>query len=139
MTWWDWPKRKILQLTLMPAVCTTFPHFTISLPIKAANSSGVLPIRIAPWGASFSCTSGAFMAAIAAQMVDAFGNPGWQFSEVGVFFWLVLGIGVAASRPRAEREAEEAVAALEAQRAPVMKPSRRWAVIPAVRLGNRRR
>jgi len=61
------------------------------------------------------------MAAIAAQMVDAFGNPGWQFSEVGLFFWLVLGIGVAASRPRPEREAEEALEALETQRAPVVR------------------
>jgi len=61
------------------------------------------------------------MAAIAAQAVDAFGNPSWQFSEVGLFFWLVLGIGVAASRPRAEREAEEALEAVETQRAPVVR------------------
>lgn len=62
------------------------------------------------------------MAAIGAQMVDAFANPAWQFAEVNLFFWLMLGLGVAASRPRAEREAEERVTA--PQPAAAWRPSR---------------
>ncbi len=44
------------------------------------------------------------MSAVAAQAVDAIANPAWQFGDVGLFFWLALGIGVAASRGREERE-----------------------------------
>jgi O-antigen ligase len=52
------------------------------------------------------------MSAIAAQAVDAFGNPSYQYGEVNLFFWLVLGIGIAISRPREEREAAPAPAAV---------------------------
>jgi O-antigen ligase len=36
------------------------------------------------------------IAAIAAQSVDAAANPAWRFADVSLFFWLLLGIGVAA-------------------------------------------
>ncbi len=45
------------------------------------------------------------MGAIAAQMVDAIGNPGWEFSEVSSLLWLVLGFGMAATRTHGERAA----------------------------------
>jgi len=65
------------------------------------------------------------MAAVAAQAVDAFGSPAWQFGDVAVFFWLAMGIGIAASRPRAEREAVVTVREPVA----VMRPSRLgWAL-----------
>lgn len=34
---------------------------------------------------------------IAAQCVDAMSNPGWQFGEVSALFWLMLGLGMAAT------------------------------------------
>jgi O-antigen ligase len=43
------------------------------------------------------------MGAVAAQMVDALGNPAWQYSEVSLPFWLMLGLGMAASRTHRER------------------------------------
>jgi O-antigen ligase len=38
------------------------------------------------------------MAGVAAQMVDAMANGSWRFTEVSIFFWLVLGLGVAVIR-----------------------------------------
>ncbi len=35
--------------------------------------------------------------------VDALGNPAWQFAQVSLFFWLLLGLGVACLRPRTPR------------------------------------
>src|SRR5207302_1225577 len=37
-------------------------------------------------------------AGIAAQMVDAMANGSWRYPECGIFFWLVLGLGVAVIR-----------------------------------------
>src|SRR5215510_12237167 len=53
------------QFGLMPAACTTLPHLSISLLIKAANSSGLLPDKTAPWLNSFSFTSGLCIASTA--------------------------------------------------------------------------
>jgi putative inorganic carbon (HCO3(-)) transporter len=38
------------------------------------------------------------MASVAAQMVDAMANVGWRYSECSVFFWLILGLGMAVTR-----------------------------------------
>jgi O-antigen ligase/polysaccharide polymerase Wzy-like membrane protein len=38
------------------------------------------------------------MAGIAAQMVDALANGSWRYTECTIFFWLVLGLGMAAAR-----------------------------------------
>src|SRR5439155_24492186 len=38
------------------------------------------------------------IAGIAAQMVDAMANGSWRYAECSIFFWLVLGLGVAAIR-----------------------------------------
>ena len=37
------------------------------------------------------------LAAIGGQSVDAIANPGWVFPELSMFFWLVLGLGMAAA------------------------------------------
>jgi O-antigen ligase len=42
----------------------------------------------------------AAMGAIAAQCVDAIGNPAWRFGDVSPLFWLMLGLGMAATRPQ---------------------------------------
>jgi O-antigen ligase len=39
----------------------------------------------------------ASMGAIAAQCVDAIGNPAWRFGDVSPLFWLMLGLGMAAT------------------------------------------
>jgi O-antigen ligase len=38
------------------------------------------------------------MAGVAAQMVDAIGNPAWRFPQCSMFFWLLLGMGAACVR-----------------------------------------
>jgi O-antigen ligase len=38
------------------------------------------------------------MAAVAAQMVDAVGNPAWRFPQCSLFFWLMLGMGTSCIR-----------------------------------------
>lgn len=35
--------------------------------------------------------------------VDAYGNPAWAFAQIAMFFWLTLGLGVAALVPRNRR------------------------------------
>jgi O-antigen ligase len=45
-----------------------------------------------------ACLSG-----IVGFSIDAIGNPAWQFAQVSMFFWLILGLGVASLRPRASR------------------------------------
>lgn len=42
------------------------------------------------------------MASVIAFAVDAFGSPAWQYGQVSMFFWLVLGIGTGCLRPRAK-------------------------------------
>jgi len=44
------------------------------------------------------------IAAIACFMVDAISSPSWQFGQIMMFFWLMLGIGVACSRHMSRRE-----------------------------------
>ena len=43
------------------------------------------------------------MAAIVGFAVDGLGNPAWQFAQITMFFWLMLGLGVACLRPRSPR------------------------------------
>jgi O-antigen ligase len=38
------------------------------------------------------------IAGVAAQMVDALANGSWRYAECSIFFWLVLGLGVAVIR-----------------------------------------
>ncbi len=76
------------------------------------------------------------MASITAMCVDAIGNPAWQFADVSLFFWLVLGIGIAASRPRAERAgAPGALQGSGSDAATVTDPGRRTRSTRALRVG----
>jgi O-antigen ligase len=61
----------------------------------------------------------ACLAAMAGQMVDAATNPAYQFGEVSFFFWLVMGLGMAAARiaPQPE-EAAAAVTPVRRRTAP---------------------
>jgi hypothetical protein len=51
------------------------------------------------------------ISAVAAQCVDAFSNPAWRYPVCALYFWLVLGIGIAlvrmAYRPTELRVVEE--------------------------------
>jgi O-antigen ligase len=38
------------------------------------------------------------MAGVAAQMVDALANGSWRYSDCSIFFWLMLGLGMAVVR-----------------------------------------
>jgi O-antigen ligase len=44
------------------------------------------------------------MAAVAGQVVDALANPAYQFSEVSLFFWAILGLGTAMAQPPPRQE-----------------------------------
>jgi O-antigen ligase len=57
---------------------------------------------------SLRCVLVGSMAATVAQAVDAAGNPAWRFAEVGMFFWLTIGLGVAAARVGTAGSADEA-------------------------------
>ena len=51
------------------------------------------------------------ISAIAAQCVDAFSNPAWRYPVCSLYFWLVLGLGIAlvrmAYRPAGRTHVEE--------------------------------
>jgi putative inorganic carbon (hco3(-)) transporter len=61
------------------------------------------------------------VAAIVAFSLDALSSPAWQFGQVAMFFWLILGAGVGCMRPRAKHEEEEAIPVLVKPR--VMRPA----------------
>jgi hypothetical protein len=49
---------------------------------------------------------------IVAFAFDGFGSPAWQFGQVSMFFWLILGIGTGCMRPRSKyrtRSEEDAI------------------------------
>ncbi|MCW3098727.1 MAG: rane protein [Chthonomonadaceae bacterium] len=55
---------------------------------------------------------------IVAFAFDGFGSPAWQFGQVSMFFWLILGIGTGCMRPRSKyrtRSEEEAVPTTKAR------------------------
>jgi O-antigen ligase len=47
----------------------------------------------------------ASMAGIVGFAVDGISNPGWEFAQISMYFWLMLGIGTACMRPRPESRA----------------------------------
>jgi len=51
------------------------------------------------------------MGAMVAFSVDAMSSPSWQFGQVSMFFWLMMGIGTSCFRPRAKHEEEAPVVA----------------------------
>ncbi|MDE2126476.1 MAG: O-antigen ligase family protein [Armatimonadetes bacterium] len=50
----------------------------------------------------------ASIAAIVAFMVDAMASPSWQFGQISMFMWLMLGVGVSCARGHQRRDREEA-------------------------------
>lgn len=82
----------LIGLALYLAVLTGFFYHTVrALPRISKISRSRKLLLIAATGA------------IAAQCVDAFGNPGWRFGDVSPLFWIMLGLGVAATREHSER------------------------------------
>ena len=57
--------------------------------------------------------------AITAQCVDALGNPGWRFGDVSPLFWIMLGLGVAATRKHRMRRKAPAAASQARVRQPL--------------------
>lgn len=52
------------------------------------------------------------MGSVVAFAFDGFGSPAWQFGQVSMFLWLILGIGTGCMRPRSKyrtRSEEDAV------------------------------
>jgi putative inorganic carbon (HCO3(-)) transporter len=46
----------------------------------------------------------AAIASMVAFSVDAFGSPSWQFGQLSLFFWLLLGVGVGCMRPHSRKQ-----------------------------------
>jgi putative inorganic carbon (HCO3(-)) transporter len=69
--------------------------------------SGVRRLRFLEGGVRRSLLL-ASLAAILGFTIDAIGNPAWQYAQVSMFFWLILGLGVACMRPRAPRQDSQA-------------------------------
>ncbi|HZO89658.1 MAG TPA: O-antigen ligase family protein [Chthonomonadaceae bacterium] len=46
----------------------------------------------------------ACMAGMVGFTIDGLSNPAWQFAQISMFFWLILGTGVACLRPRPSRQ-----------------------------------
>lgn len=65
--------------------------------------AGLRRVRLMESGIRRSLLMGA-LAGIAAFSVDAISSPSWQLGQASLFFWLVLGLGVAALRPHSRRE-----------------------------------
>lgn len=54
---------------------------------------------------------------------DGFGSPAWQFGQVSMFFWLILGIGTGCMRPRSKYRTRSEEGTLQVGRARFSKPA----------------
>jgi hypothetical protein len=45
----------------------------------------------------------ASMAGMIGFAIDGISNPGWEFAQIAIYFWLMLGLGVACLQPRSSR------------------------------------
>lgn len=91
-----------------------FGFFRLSLRFSGATESETRRRLV------IACT-----AAVAAQSIDALGNPAWRFGDVAPLFWLVLGLGVAATRAHEERDPISAAKPVETGPRPRL-PMWRW-------------
>ncbi len=70
------------------------------LVLGGALTGGVQALRrLPPAGLRQRLLMGA-LAGLAGQSVDALANPGWQFGEVALYFWIALGIVLGAAAPQ---------------------------------------
>ena len=53
---------------------------------------------------------------------DGFGSPAWQFGQVSMFFWLILGIGTGCMRPRSKYRTRTEESAIPTRGARISKP-----------------
>jgi len=68
----------------------------------------------------------ACLAAVAGQMIDAVANPAYQFGEVSLLFWLVVGLGMSAAKIAPRTEAAPAVEVEPASRRRGFVPRLAW-------------
>lgn len=60
---------------------------------------------------------------IVAFAFDGFGSPAWQFGQVSMFFWLILGIGTGCMRPRSKYRTRTEEGAAPTRGARLSRPS----------------
>ena len=63
------------------------------------------------------------LGSIVAFAFDGFGSPAWQFGQVSMFFWLILGIGTGCMRPRSKYRTRSEDEAVPTKGARVSKPA----------------
>jgi O-antigen ligase len=64
------------------------------------------------------------VAGVAAQMVDALANGSWRYTEVSIFFWLILGLGVAVIRMSCQSSGVQAFRHSGVEEGPASGPER---------------
>jgi O-antigen ligase len=67
------------------------------LTLGAAFWNGFRALRWLPEGSVRQRLLMGGLAALAGQAVDAFANPAWQFGEITIYLWVILGLVVSAS------------------------------------------
>jgi putative inorganic carbon (HCO3(-)) transporter len=79
---------------------------------------------------------------IVAFAFDGFGSPAWQFGQVSMFFWLIMGIGTGCMRPRSKYRTRSEEGAVPSRGARFSRPSGVFAVLglaallPTIALAN---
>ena len=83
---------------LQTAVETGLPGLFLWLGVLLSMFiHGVQVLRRLTPGGLRQCTLIGCLSALAGQAIDAIANPGWQFGEVSLFLWILLGLTVALS------------------------------------------
>lgn len=91
-TLWENAHNSYLQI----AAEIGFVGLALYLAIFAAFFvTAVRSLKLLPRGSRRVLVMGS-IAAVAAQMVSAVGNPAWEYAECSTFLWLVMGLGMAA-------------------------------------------
>ena len=65
--------------------------------LAAAFVTGLRALRFLPAGSPRAWTVIGGLSALAGQATDALANPAWQFGEVMLYFWIILGLTIAAA------------------------------------------
>jgi putative inorganic carbon (HCO3(-)) transporter len=63
------------------------------------------------------------LGSIVAFAFDGFGSPAWQFGQVSMFFWLILGIGTGCMRPRSKYRTRSEETAVPSRAVRLSRPS----------------
>lgn len=86
---WDEAHNSYLQIAAELGV----PGLLLWLSVLVASFAGGLSaLKRLPDGSLHQRVLIGALSALAGQAVDALANPGWQFGEVAVYFWIALGL-----------------------------------------------